>query len=418
MKTFLSLFFFWIFTILLSMVWTFENPDRIEKIKSEFKKDKEIEVSKVDNNSRNITGNAFTVEVSQVLKIEDKTAFVIHPGKEKNFDTSNLEIFTQRGFIINNFNLKKLKLPNYFTLQRNGGVKTIISLNNEKIALISGSEKKCFFASLILLSTGRELFKSKCLPSIAKDNDFNGLGSSNIHLKDKILLTLGTPEKHVGKNSLLAQDDNSKFGKILEIDKDNLINKINNDSQNLKLDIFSKGHRVPQGLTLMGDKIFNVEHGPKGGDELNLVLKGKNYGWPRSSYGTNYMKDGGGNGESYPVNHEGSGYEEPLFAFVPSVGISSLNNCPTVLKKYYNKPCLMALSLYGNNLRKGYSIIIFLLNESSTKVNSIEKISLDSIVLRHFVTDQHNILYEDDEGSIYVSADKKGIYKINFKDFR
>ena len=418
MKTFLSLFFFWIFTILLSIVWTFENQDRIEKIKSEFKKDKEIEVSKVDNNSRNITGNAFTVEVSQVLKIEDKTAFVIHPGKEKNFDTSNLEIFTQRGFIINNFNLKKLKLPNYFTLQRNGGVKTIISLNNEKIALISGSEKKCFFASLILLSTGRELFKSKCLPSIAKDNDFNGLGSSNIHLKDKILLTLGTPEKHVGKNSLLAQDDNSKFGKILEIDKDNLINKINDDSQNLKLDIFSKGHRVPQGLTLMGDKIFNVEHGPKGGDELNLVLKGKNYGWPRSSYGTNYMKDGGGNGESYPVNHEGSGYEEPLFAFVPSVGISSLNNCPTVLKKYYNKPCLMALSLYGNNLRKGYSIIIFLLNESSTKVNSIEKISLDSIVLRHFVTDQHNVLYEDNEGSIYVSADKKGIYKINFKDFR
>ena len=418
MKTFLSLFFFWIFTILLSIVWTFENQDRIEKIKSEFKKDKEIEVSKVDNNSRNITGNAFTVEVSQVLKIEDKTAFVIHPGKEKNFDTSNLEIFTQRGFIINNFNLKKLKLPNYFTLQRNGGVKTIISLNNEKIALISGSEKKCFFASLILLSTGRELFKSKCLPSIAKDNDFNGLGSSNIHLKDKILLTLGTPEKHVGKNSLLAQDDNSKFGKILEIDKDNLINKINNDSQNLKLDIFSKGHRVPQGLTLMGDKIFNVEHGPKGGDELNLVLKGKNYGWPRSSYGTNYMKDGGGNGESYPVNHEGSGYEEPLFAFVPSVGISSLNNCPTVLKKYYNKPCLMALSLYGNNLRKGYSIIIFLLNESSTKVNSIEKISLDNIVLRHFVTDQHNVLYEDNEGSIYVSADKKGIYKINFKDFR
>ena len=126
------------------MVWTFENPDRIEKIKSEFKKNKEIEVSKVDSNIRNITANAFTVEVSQVLKIEDKTAFVIHPGKEKNFDISNLEIFTQRGFIINNFNLKKLKLPNYFTLQRNGGVKTIISLNDEKIALISGSEKNVF----------------------------------------------------------------------------------------------------------------------------------------------------------------------------------------------------------------------------------------------------------------------------------
>ena len=418
MKSFFFLPLLWIFTILLSIVWTFENPDKIEKIKNRFKKDKKIEVSKVDMNSKDIVANSFTVSVSQVLKVEDKTAFVIYDGKEKNFDISKLEIFTQRGFVINNFNLKKLKLPKYFTLQRNGGVKTIISLNDERIALISGNEKKCFFASLILLSTGRELFKSKCLPAIAKDNDFNGLGSSNIHLKDKILLTLGTPEKHVSKNSLLAQDDNSKFGKILEIDKDNLINKINDDSQNLKLDIFSKGHRVPQGLTIMNDKIFNVEHGPKGGDELNLVLRRKNYGWPRFSYGTDYMKDSGGNGQSYPVNHESSGYEEPLFAFVPSVGISSLNNCPIILKKYYNKPCLMALSLYGNNLRKGYSIIIFLLNESSTKVNSIEKISLDSIVLRHFVTDQHNILYEDDEGSIYVSADKKGIYKINFKDFR
>ena len=418
MKSFFFLPLLWIFTILISIVWTFENPDKIEKLKNIFKKDKKIEVSKVDINSKDIVANSFTVSVSQVLKVEDKTAFVIHPGKEKNFDISKLEIYTQRGFIINNFNLKKLKLPKYFTLQRNGGVKTIISLNDERIALISGNEKKCFFASLILLSTGRELFKSKCLPAIAKDNDFNGLGSSNIHLKNKILLTLGTPEKHVSKNSLLAQDDNSKFGKILEIDKDNLINKINDDSQNLKLEIFSKGHRVPQGLTIMNNKIFNVEHGPKGGDELNLALKGKNYGWPRFSYGTNYMKDSGGNGQSYPVNHEGSGYEEPLFAFVPSVGISSLNNCPTILKKYYNKPCLMALSLYGNNLRKGYSIIIFLLNESSTKVNSIEKISLDKIVLRHFVTDQHNILYEDDEGSIYVSADKKGIYKINFKDFR
>ena len=78
----------------------------------------------------------------------------------------------------------------------------------------------------------------------------------------------------------------------------------------------------------------------------------------------------------------------------------------------------MALSLYGNNLRKGYSMIIFLLNETFTKVNSIEKISFDNIVLRHFVTDKHNILYEDINGSIYVSADKKGIYKINFKDFR
>ena len=78
----------------------------------------------------------------------------------------------------------------------------------------------------------------------------------------------------------------------------------------------------------------------------------------------------------------------------------------------------MALSLIGNNLIKGHSLIIFLLNNSLDKFQSIEKIPLDDLILRHFVTDKENILYEDDEGSIYVSADKKGIYKIGFTNFR
>ena len=107
-----------------------------------------------------------------------------------------------------------------------------------------------------------------------------------------------------------------------------------------------------------------------------------------------------------------------MFAFVASVGVSALNNCPSILKKYYKKPCLLALSLYGNDLRKGHSLIVFLLNKNLDKVQSIEKISLDNLILRHFVTNKENIIYEDDSGAIYVSADKKGIYKIEFTDFR
>ena len=45
------------------------------------------------------------------------------------------------------------------------------------------------------------------------------------------------------------------------------------------------GHRNQQGLTLFGNKIFTTEHGPKGGDELNLIIPGKHYGWPYFSYG-------------------------------------------------------------------------------------------------------------------------------------
>jgi len=416
-KRFLIIFTLWLLSVLLTAIWTFENPEKIEKVKSFFKKKQIEEVSVPKSETQKFLANSFTVEVNKVLEFKDKTAFVIYNGSNDNFDERKIEIYTQSGNLVKNLKSKKINLPNYFTLQRNGGVKTIISFNEKKIALISSNEKDCFFASLFLINDQKELFRSNCLPEVAKNNDFNGLGSSNVHFGDKILFSLGTPEKHASKNSMLAQLDNSKFGKILEIHKDNLLNSINSDNE-LKIGIFSKGHRVPQGLTILKDSIFNVEHGPKGGDELNKVIKGKNYGWPSVSYGTNYLKDNGGDGSSFKINHEKNDFEEPLFAFVPSVGISSLNHCPKVLKQYYKKDCLMALSLYGNNLRKGHSIIIFLLNKNLNKVESIEKIQLGNLILRHFVTNNKNVLYEDKNGDIYLSADKKGIYKIKFYNFR
>ena len=414
----LFIFVLWFVTIIYTAIWTFENPEKIEKIKSQFKKNKKIETKNVTTESKKISANSFVINLTQVIENTNKTAFVIYPKNIKKFDPLNLTIFTQTGFEIKKNKPKKLNLPNYFTLQRNGGVKTIFYLEENAFALISSSEGKCFFASIVSLENGKEIFRSKCLPEESSNNDFNGLGSSNVHLEESILISLGTPEKHLSKNSLLAQKDSSMFGKILEIQKKILRDVYQMKSKDLKIKIFSKGHRVPQGLTVFNNKVFNVEHGPKGGDELNQVIKGKNYGWPNVSYGTNYLKDAGGDGKSIKVNHAESNYEEPLFAFVPSVGISALNNCPSVLKKYYKKPCLMALSLYGNNLRKGHSLIIFLLNDNLDKVQSIEKIFLDNLILRHFVTNKENILYEDEKGAIYISADKKGIYRIEFTDFR
>ena len=417
MKKFLLLLI-WFATIVYAVIWTFENPEKVEKIKNEFKKNEKVETKVVSGNSKNISANSFTVKLTQVLENKTKTAFVVYPDNIQKFDPLNLTIFTQTGQKINRNKSKKINLPNYFTLQRNGGVKTIFYLEEKIFALISGSEKECFFASIIFVENGEEVFRSKCLPEDPSNNDFNGLGSSNIHLNESILLTLGTPEKHISKNSLLAQKDSSMCGKVLEIKKNDLIEALKKKSIDLKINVFSKGHRVPQGLTVLNDKVFNVEHGPKGGDELNQVIKGKNYGWPVVSYGTNYLKNKGGDGKSIKVSHEDKDYEEPLFAFVPSVGVSALNNCPSILKKYYKKPCLLALSLYGNDLRKGHSLIVFLLNKNLDKVQSIEKISLDNLILRHFVTNKENIIYEDDNGAIYISADKKGIYRLEFTDFR
>ena len=150
---------------------------------------------------------------------------------------------------------------------------------------------------------------------------------------------------------------------------------------------------------------------------MNKIKKDHNYGWPQVSFGTKYLYDE--DGSSYSVSHEDKGFEEPLFAFVPSVGISALNNCPSKLKNYYKKNCLIALSLNGNNLRQGNSLIIFILDNKLEKVQSVEKIFISSnYALRHFLTNKSNIIFEDNEGSIYISIDAKGIYKLEFKNFR
>ena len=402
----------WIISLLFAIIWSYENPENIEYFKNYIKKNKEIKAEKVDSVDEKIIANSFLVKLSQIISLSEKTAFVVYPDKKLEFDPKNLIIYSQNGFIMKNLKSEKLNLPKEFTLQRNGGVKTVFFSESESYAFLSAKKGNCYYAAIVNLNIGKEVFKSKCLLDIPKNIDFNGLGSSNIHHDNKIYLAVGTPEKHASKNSFLAQDLNSVFGKILEIDKENIQNNLINPM------VFTSVHRVPQGLTKIDGNLFNAEHGPKGGDEINILEKGENYGWPIVSYGTNYLKDGGGDGKSYKINHSSNNFKDPLFAFVPSVGISSLNNCPKILTEYYKSPCLLALSLRGNNLRTGKSLIIFLLNNKMNKINSIEKIYFGNLKLRHFVTNEKNELYEDTEGNIYVAADKKGIYKISFSDFR
>ena len=124
------------------------------------------------------------------------------------------------------------------------------------------------------------------------------------------------------RNRPLAQNINSNFGKILKI---NIKDK--------KGDVISLGHRNPQGLyySKKFDFILSTEHGPKGGDEINInhepFLKIKNFGWPISSYGDHYKKNYSEKILSEaPLNnsHKKYGFEEPIKYFDPSIGISEV----------------------------------------------------------------------------------------------
>ncbi len=109
----------------------------------------------------------------------------------------------------------------------------------------------------------------------------------------------------------LSQDMKSTYGKTV------LINLHDYSSQ-----IYSSGHRNPQGLYRDGSgAIWLTEHGPQGGDELNLIERGANYGFPLVTYGVQYGT------HSWPFDptpgsHEG--FAQPFYSWIPSIGISSL----------------------------------------------------------------------------------------------
>ena len=87
----------------------------------------------------------------------------------------------------------------------------------------------------------------------------------------------------------------------------------------------ASGLRITQGLALDTKKrLWAVEHGPRGGDELNLIKKGKNYGWPFVSYGTDYGTYSYRLHKSSKTQGKHEGYEKPIYSFIPSIGISNL----------------------------------------------------------------------------------------------
>lgn len=86
-------------------------------------------------------------------------------------------------------------------------------------------------------------------------------------------------------------------------------------------EIWSYGHRNPQGLAFdpTTNKLWSTEHGPQGGDELNQILPGRNYGWPVIGYGANY-----GSGTTFHVSRTLPGMEQPAMFWVPSIATSGL----------------------------------------------------------------------------------------------
>jgi glucose/arabinose dehydrogenase len=190
-----------------------------------------------------------------------------------------------------------------------------------------------------------------------------------------------------------AQNPKSTFGKIFEFNLDTH-----------EATVFAVGFRNAQGLTSDDQGIlYGVDQGPQGGDEINLLQRGKNYGWPYISYGVDYGKYTRDNGYKGSTPLDASQFTPPLFAFIPSVATSTISYLGegVFAKEWKNSLLIGSLkgqTLYRAALSDGHVLYV----ESMWIGHRIRDIHVDSDVI---------YLLTDDTTLVSLSVDVNALQK-------
>lgn len=194
-----------------------------------------------------------------------------------------------------------------------------------------------------------------------------------------------------GDRDTNPQDLSRDGGKIYRLHLDGRIPDSNPFIKGERPAVYSYGHRNPQGLLFDQNtkKLWSHEHGPRGGDEINLVEAGKNYGWPVISYGINYI------GTKFTDLTEKEGMEQPSLYWDPSIAPSAFIKVTS--EKY---PKLKNKYLLGS-LKFGYIVVITV--EQGNVVNQQQLLS-DLGRVRS--------LHQGIDGTIYIGLDGGGIKKL------
>lgn len=191
-----------------------------------------------------------------------------------------------------------------------------------------------------------------------------------------------------------AQDMNSNLGKIVHLNDDGTALNDNPffDQGGVAAQIWSLGHRNPLGLAFdASQKLWVVEMGPKGGDELNLVLKGQNYGYPLVSNGDHY------DGKPMPDHATRPEFKSPELDWTPVISPSSMIIYQSdVFPAWKNKALIGGLS----------SQAIIVVDLSQKPVREVQRLQMGKRI--------RDVLQASD-GTIWVIEDEKGAHLLKLK---
>ena len=207
-------------------------------------------------------------------------------------------------------------------------------------------------------------------------------------IKKIYLSTAAGVLKNTDEQDSKPQDPKSIWGKVLEF-----------KSENDKPLVFSSGHRNILGLMTDNGRIISTENGPAGGDEINLLVKNENYGWDVASFGKKYSASF--DNFNYQ-DHEEMGFKEPIFTFLPSLGISQIIKIPNSFNRRWKDNYLIATLSSRHLLRIKF-------DQNYSKLMFVEKIFIGERIrdLVYLNKEKFVVLALEESGSLGILANIK-----------
>jgi glucose/arabinose dehydrogenase len=329
-------------------------------------------------------GLAFTDKSSFLVTDKKGILYHVKDGKKSIIKGIPKIVFSRQGGLLD------------VAVDKNFSSNQIIYLTASVSDSEKGSNTSLFSAKL----DGDSLVDLKQLYKASPDSEEQRHFGGSILLKNQhIYFTIGDR----GNRDINPQDLNLDGGKIYRLNLDGSIPDDNPffDMENTKKAIWSYGHRNPQGIVdgFNNDEIWIHEHGPRGGDEINIIkepknnedpVRERNYGWPKATYGINYS------GSEITKNKTLDGVTDPYYYWTPSIAPSGM------------------VMIKGSEIYSDWNNTLLI---GSLSFRYLERLEFDNsgIIMREKLFPRIGRVRDvnlSPDGYVYISVEGEGIFKI------